>query len=931
MVNRKITIALFGLWPALALAGTYRAPLDVRAPGKAEFTRKPRVVRKNGGLRISFAVSAAIDVEVAVLDAKGKVVRHLAAGLLGKNAPAPLAKNSLQQELLWDGKDDLGNPTRDTRHATPLRVRVRLGSQARLEKYIGWSGNRLQDGVLSLAVGAKGELFVLLASGCWAAHGRAQIRVFDRKGNYLRTILPYRANTPEERLRSVGRLEVDGEKIPVVFDCSSHTVAPLTRRFRKQNMVYSPKGHLVLASGFDWYTPRHLLAVHAEGGAPAGMDFVGPWIADGKKKDMGIHFEHLATSPDGNWVYYVPFDGRPRNVVFRTAWGEKRLGKPFIGEEGKAGDDGKHLSDPQGVATDRHGRIYVCDRGNKRVAVFSPQGKPLGHFPAVAPEQIAVHPTGGEIYVVTRQKPSLERRADISSMSMSQYKRWKKAEKERKAKLPPPEPPAITKFSAWPAPGKQGGEKPRKLARLELNIGVMALDGEASPPRIWVTVKRGGLLPLTDRGKSFEIGEPLGKRDGVRYPTFLVADPTRNRLLYRDQQSSVKRGSKAIYAIDLASGKRRALVGATEIALCPDGTIVGTGGYRCNALYRFDSEGKPLAWKATGTNKIEAGTYCVYGVDLGLRGLCADLHGNVYFVRSHRPRASSGGIGSRVDVFNPEGKKIKAAIVDGLGYGDCGVGVDARGNIYVGSNIKPGDSPFPKAFTGKVPAEAWLGWRANAVERKFPWNYMHHNPCLEDWGSVVKFGPAGGKIYGYGVGGGRDMSGHGGGNGKGGKLSPLVSVGNAPAGAAVLRSAYLRREVRVTGAEWSAVGTGIIPSSDLGRTSAPAHCCCIGSRLAVDPYGRVFAPDCFRFAVRMLDTAGNSIARIGSYGNMDSRGPGSPVPKPEIAFVAPRCVAVAGDSVYVSDPMNQRIVAVRLHWSAEADCTLRSPEQAEVR
>ena len=34
--------------------------------------------------------------------------RHLAAGLLGKNAPRPFKKDSLSQELEWDMRDDAG-------------------------------------------------------------------------------------------------------------------------------------------------------------------------------------------------------------------------------------------------------------------------------------------------------------------------------------------------------------------------------------------------------------------------------------------------------------------------------------------------------------------------------------------------------------------------------------------------------------------------------------------------------------------------------------------------------------------------------------------------------------------------------------------------------------------------------------------------------
>lgn len=85
------------------------------------FTENPSVKREGSNIRICFAVSASCDVEVAVLDAKGKVVRHLAAGRLGEKAPSPFKKGSLKQDLVWDGKGDYGE------EVSGAKVRVRLG------------------------------------------------------------------------------------------------------------------------------------------------------------------------------------------------------------------------------------------------------------------------------------------------------------------------------------------------------------------------------------------------------------------------------------------------------------------------------------------------------------------------------------------------------------------------------------------------------------------------------------------------------------------------------------------------------------------------------------------------------------------------------------------------------------------------------------
>src|ERR1700722_9842561 len=72
------------------------------------FTRKPTAVKDGDKVRIEFTVDRPTDVAVHVEDSEGKIVRHLAAGVLGKNPPEPLQPNSLAQSLQWDGKDDFG-------------------------------------------------------------------------------------------------------------------------------------------------------------------------------------------------------------------------------------------------------------------------------------------------------------------------------------------------------------------------------------------------------------------------------------------------------------------------------------------------------------------------------------------------------------------------------------------------------------------------------------------------------------------------------------------------------------------------------------------------------------------------------------------------------------------------------------------------------
>jgi hypothetical protein len=77
-------------------------------PTAPAFAKRPTLTIAGGKTVVSFAADRETDVAVYVEDANGKIVRHLAAGVLGTNAPAPLTSGTLEQNIPWDGKDDFG-------------------------------------------------------------------------------------------------------------------------------------------------------------------------------------------------------------------------------------------------------------------------------------------------------------------------------------------------------------------------------------------------------------------------------------------------------------------------------------------------------------------------------------------------------------------------------------------------------------------------------------------------------------------------------------------------------------------------------------------------------------------------------------------------------------------------------------------------------
>jgi hypothetical protein len=106
-------------------------PGAARAGAAPDFAQRPSVRKKSAGEDISFAVKAVCDVAVAVEGPDGRIVRHIAGGLLGPKAAEPFKKDTLSQTVHWDGRDDRGDPVDPNK---TWRIRVSLGLKARFER-----------------------------------------------------------------------------------------------------------------------------------------------------------------------------------------------------------------------------------------------------------------------------------------------------------------------------------------------------------------------------------------------------------------------------------------------------------------------------------------------------------------------------------------------------------------------------------------------------------------------------------------------------------------------------------------------------------------------------------------------------------------------------------------------------------------------------
>ncbi|MCA9269665.1 MAG: hypothetical protein KDA41_14390, partial [Planctomycetales bacterium] len=128
-----------------ATAGAAETPDEFKAKREDvfAFAQEPSVTRNGDRIAIRFESKGACDVTVAVENGDGQIVRHLASGVLGKNAPPPFQKDTLKQTIVWDGKDDAGRYIDDKDSHT---VRVSLGLKPQFERTLFWSPQKRMAG-----------------------------------------------------------------------------------------------------------------------------------------------------------------------------------------------------------------------------------------------------------------------------------------------------------------------------------------------------------------------------------------------------------------------------------------------------------------------------------------------------------------------------------------------------------------------------------------------------------------------------------------------------------------------------------------------------------------------------------------------------------------------------------------------------------------
>lgn len=843
------------------------------------FTKKPTAVQAGGQIKIAFTANRPTDVAITVEDSHGKIVRHLAAGVLGKNAPEPLQPDTLEQTLTWDGKDDLGKQAR----GGPFKVRVRLGMRPEFGGFLMHNPDA-SGAVSAVAAGPAGALYVFHRDGTANENmGGHKVKVYTRDGKHLKVLVPFPANLPLDRVKALGTFQAaDGELVPHVHNWETLSCYPDNVGVRGRDMPeYSSPA--VDSKGRVYWLVKGLAlaAVDGDGGIPYDT-FLSPRLLP-EIKDLRMAGEtyhywserpSLAVSSDDRYVYFAGLStglddyrkARPLPVVFRVPTVRRGPADAFVGDVARPGKVKDLLTAPRGLAVAK-GLLYVADPGGDRIVAFRETDRSFaGEIAVKNPQSIGVDPATGAVYVCAYTGPHT---ADL------------------------------IKFD-----GLQTGKEVCRIALprsgLSPNVGVhrIAVDASAKPVRIWLPYIYNHPARLTcieDAGDRFvDKGDPRSKDLWAEGPRDLTVDRVRGEVYvkangfhgkyYRldDQTGAVKD------TIDIS----RHQLYATQLMAAFDGNLYTFNWVK--GMYRFDRQGKDLNWEGQKTNVIPiGGMMCFQLRHMAIRPFAPPEELFVIATSDYLTKnPKDAGKFLTLNVIGQDGKTRRTVVWQCLN--GAIPRLDPKGNVYIADLVKPPDRSYPEFFDGKLPPPP----RECGGGDLF-WNsYMY--------GSVIKFPPEGGIIWHE-----KDL--------------PKSCLGKPPAELLAKPKQPFKRHFaysphltgEIQGALWTRFGYAPYSAHMTGNTS---HCMCEGSGFDVDAFGRIFFPNLGQFRVEIVDTNNNPITTFGKYGNEDSGGPDARVKKPDIPLAWPAYVAVSDRWAYVADTVNRRVVRVKLNYAAEETC-----------
>ena len=741
----------------------------------------------------------------------------------------------------------------------------------------------------------KGELYVL--SDPRAVREAPELRVFDRRGEYLRTIMPLDPTLPRSSVRDLClKTAREGETelvIPKMFEtlCGSLSMYGAWWNL-PQTIALAPDGDLIMSniyrgvlwrikpdgslppegwtSAYDpgrnepfestawtqnyWqvqdlknYLPFHSLHYPYYCFDPNGILYLSAGQSTLPTRHYGYHWE--VGQQGGSYHWEVPRnEGRGTHV-----W--KCRMKP--GARIEKVDSFGGFSQPGGLALDGD-YLIVADSGNNRLQVLGRDGRPaasITHYehegkkhPLYDPTALAIDARKSLYVLVGSEERPKDRRVERTLGVLRQ-------DVVAAAGKPPGPPRKLIKLRSWKEPELVAVSGP-----LHQDVMQIAVDAGVSPALVWVAngAGPGSLVQLAgddlsvkkewvDGGRTLSCPRQSGDQP------ILNIDPQTGHLYIEDDSNHRLKQYGTVYRVgqdgnvlkqwpplffndkDLKLTSPWFTLNYERHFRYPKeplfiDSIFGKDGrvYRWKLgkagveLLRFDREGRPIPFKATGTNAL----FVDHAMKVGFwhdvyHGMDVDRHGNIYYAAKvdadskSRPVSPYVALHRQINVYDAAGNLQKR----GLLALECvrGIQVDDEGNLYA-----------------------------------------LHRPAKRPWESYLalsRFSPSGGE--------------------------PL----------------------------WTRPWKGYIGQAE--AFFAPCHCITSRQHQTLDGRGYLYAAGKYSVQVINCET-GELVGEFGSYGNMDCRGKGSKSPHPELPFGTISALSVWKDQLFVVDVLNRRIVKCRI-------------------